>query len=388
MPRLERPLVVVSDTHLGPESPASVGRDLAKLVAANAGAEIVFSGDVFDLSFAPRYEESAEFLAALLGRVPALGAAVHRHVAAGAPITLLPGNHDAALGERPVADVFRGRLDLSEDAPVRVSPWFVRRGDVHVEHGHVYDPDNAPVHPLAEWSGRTEPLGVALTRRFVAATGASDFAHAQDTTPVSALARAFRLYRARAPGMIARYFKTAIELCAESGPAVAPHAERERTVGEGRLFAFAGDVGVAPDTVAALIGRVPPPTHLRRSDTFLRLYFDRVFATLLFAASAAAIPRRPAASLLALASFAYLAGSTLRRKDRYGNLPHLRLSEGAARIRELTSARIVVLGHTHHSVAEDGYLNTGSFAFPRESGRPYVTVDEHGRAELRSQNGS
>jgi predicted phosphodiesterase len=387
MPRLERPLVVVSDTHLGPESPVGVARDLAKLVSASKGAEIVLSGDAFDLSFAPRHEQSAEYLAALLNRAPELGTAFHRHVAGGAPITVLPGNHDAALGERPVADVFRERLGLSEGAPVRVSPWFVRRGDVHVEHGHVYDPDNAPVHPLAEWNGRTEPLGVALTRRFVAKTGASDFAHAQNATPVSSLARAFRLYRARAPGMIAHYFKTAIELCAESGPAMAPHAERERSVGEGRLFAFAGDVGVAPDTLAALIGRTPPPTHLRRKEMFLRLYFDRVFATLLLATSTVAIPRRPMASLLALASFAYLAGSTLRRKDRYGNLPRLRLSDGAARIRELTSARIVVLGHTHHSVAEHGYLNTGSFAFPGKMGRPYVTVDECGRAELRSKSG-
>lgn len=384
MPRLERPLVVVSDTHLGPESPASLGRDLAKLVADNAGSEIVLSGDVFDLSFAPRHEQSAEFLAALLDRVPELGAAIHRHVATGAPITVLPGNHDAALGERPVADVFRGRLGLSEGAPVRVSPWFVRRGDVHVEHGHVYDPDNAPVHPLAQWSGRTEPLGIALTRRFVARRGASDFAHAQNTTPASALARAFRLYRVRAPGMIASYFKTAIELCAESGPALAPHAERERRAGDARLLAFAGDVGVAPDSVAALIGRVPPATHLRRDDVLLRLYFDRVFATLLFAASATAIPRRPTASLIALASLAYLAGSTLRGKDRYGKLPRLRLSEGAARIRQLTSARVVVLGHTHHPVTEDGYVNTGSFAFPVRAGRPYVTVDEHGRAELRN----
>ena len=388
MPPLERPLVVVSDTHLGPESPLSVGRDLATLINANAGAEIVLSGDVFDLSFAPRHERSAEFLATLLDRVPELGTAVHRHVSSGAPITVLPGNHDAALGERPVADVFRGRLGLAADAPVNVCPWFVRRGDVHVEHGHVYDPDNAPVHPLAAWSGRTEPLGIALTRRFVAATGASDFSHAQDATPVSALARAFRLYRTRAPGMIAQYFRTAIELCVESGPAVAPHAERERSLGEERIGPFAGEVGVAPDTVAALIGRVPPPTHLRRQDVILRLYFDRVFATLLFAASAAAIPRRPMASLVALASLAYLAGSTLRGKDRYGHLPSLRLSEGAARIRELTGARIVVLGHTHHSLVEDGYLNTGSFAFPRQAGRPYVTVDEHGGAELRAQHGA
>jgi predicted phosphodiesterase len=43
----------------------------------------------------------------------------------------------------------------------------------------------------------------------------------------------------------------------------------------------------------------------------------------------------------------------------------------------------VVFGHTHHVVVDDGYLNTGSFAFPRGTGRPYVYVDETGAAELR-----
>jgi UDP-2,3-diacylglucosamine pyrophosphatase LpxH len=383
VPALQRPLVIVSDTHLGPESPERTARDLAALISAHPGAELVLAGDVFDLSFAPRHERSAELLTTLLGRAPELGTALHRHVSVGAPITVLPGNHDAALGERPVANVFRSRLGLVADAPVCVSPWFLRRGDVHVEHGHVYDPDNAPVHPLAEWNGRTEPLGVALTRRFVAATGASVFSHADDATPVSSLARAFRVYGPRAPGMIARYFKTALALCAESGPALAEHAARERSFGDEQLGAFARSVDVSPDAVSNLVSLAPSPTHLRRQDVFLRLYFDRVFATLLLAASTAAIPVRPSASLLSIASLAYLAGSTLRGKDRYGALPRRRLADGAARIRELTGARVVVLGHTHHSVVADGYLNTGSFAFPRGQGRPYVTVDEHGRAELR-----
>src|ERR1051325_8610454 len=104
MPRLERPLVIVSDTHLGPESPESVARDLAELIADSAGAEVVLAGDEFVLSFAPRHEQWAEFLAALMSRAPQLGAGIHRHVAGGAPIAVLPGNHDAALGEPPVAD--------------------------------------------------------------------------------------------------------------------------------------------------------------------------------------------------------------------------------------------------------------------------------------------
>jgi hypothetical protein len=365
------------------ETSSRVGGDLARLIESQPGAEVVLGGDAFDLSYALRHDAQSELLSALLDRSPELVVALRNHVAAGRPVTLLPGNHDAALCDDDVASVFRARLGVSADAPIGVSPWFVRRGDVHLEHGHVYDPDNAPVHPLAEWNEQSEPLGIALTRRFVAATGASDFSHAQDATPVRALARAFRLYGPRAPGMIASYFKTAIELCLESGPALSPRASEELAVGASRLQAFAEGCGVPGRVLTRLLADVPRPTHLSRRETFLRLYFDRVFASLLLAGSLAAIPRRPSASVMALASFAYLVGSTVRGYDRYGDLPNERLKLGAARVREATGARLVVFGHTHHVVVDDGYLNTGSFAFPRDTGRPYVLIDEHGAAELR-----
>ena len=383
MAPLARPLLVVSDTHLGAETSGRVAGDLARLVEAHPGAEIVLGGDAFDLSYALRHDAQAALLTALLERSPALVAALRKHVTASHPVTLLPGNHDAALCGDDIVGLFRDRLGVSVDAPISVSPWFIRRSDVHVEHGHVYDPDNAPVHPLAEWNEQSEPLGIALTRRFVAATGASDFSHAQDATPVRALARAFRLYGRRAPGMIASYFRTAISLCLESGPALASRASEELALGAERLSAFADSSGVPGATLAELLEQVPRPTHLSRRETFLRLYFDRVFASLVLAGSLTAIPRRPSASVMALASFAYLVGSTLRGHDRYGELPKERLQAGAARVRAATGARLVVFGHTHHVVVDDGYLNTGSFAFPRETGRPYLRIDEHGMPELR-----
>jgi UDP-2,3-diacylglucosamine pyrophosphatase LpxH len=370
--------------HLGAETSARVGRDLARLVDAHPGHEIILAGDAFDLSYALRHDAQAALLSSLLERTPELVAALHRHVASGATLTVLPGNHDAALGDEDVAGLLRERLDVASDAPVSVSPWFVRRGDLHIEHGHVYDPDNAPVHPLAEWNEKSEPLGIALTRRFVAATGASDFSHAQDATPVRALSRAFRLYGLRAPGMIASYFKTAIELCLEAGPSLSSRASEELSIGSARLQDFADRSGVPGVTLSTLLAGAPRPTHLSRRDTFLRLYFDRVFASLVLAGSLTAIPRRPAASsIMALASFAYLAGSVLRSHDRYGDLPNERLRLGASRVRAATGARVVVFGHTHHVMVDDGYFNTGSFAFPRDLGRPYVHVDEHGAPELR-----
>ena len=70
---------------------------------------------------------------------------------------------------------------------------------MHVEHGHAYDPDNAPTHPLVVPSVATEPLGVALTRRFLAPNRAFDFAHATEITPFEALARAARVFGTRMP---------------------------------------------------------------------------------------------------------------------------------------------------------------------------------------------
>jgi UDP-2,3-diacylglucosamine pyrophosphatase LpxH len=210
---LERPTLVLSDTHLALDSPRELGRDLASVISAHSSAEIVLAGDVFDLSFAPSNARSQEMLTELLSKVPEVRAALHTHASQGGPITWIPGNHDAALGEDGVARTLLASLELTAGAPVIVRPWFVRRGDVHIEHGHVYDPDNAPIHPLSAWNDRTEPLGIALTRRFVAPVGARYFSHASNSTPVDALASAFRVYGRRAPGMIARYFETAIRLC-------------------------------------------------------------------------------------------------------------------------------------------------------------------------------
>ncbi|HVW25236.1 MAG TPA: metallophosphoesterase [Polyangiaceae bacterium] len=383
MASLARPLLVVSDTHLGTDTRSHLGADLARLIDAHPEAEVVFGGDAFDLSHAPRHEDQGRLLSTLLDQSPEFVASLRRRLAAGHPVTVLAGNHDAALAGDDMGAILRARLDVTDGAPIALCPWFVRRGDVHLEHGHVYDPDNAPIHPLAEWSEQTEPLGIALTRRFVVATGAEHFSHAQDATPARSLARAFRLYGLRAPGMIASYFKTAISLCMKGGPALAPREGQERQLGASRLDEFAAESGLSGATLSDLLTQMPRPTHLSRRDLFLRLYFDRVFASLILAGSLAAIPRKPTAAITALASFAYLAGSTMRGHDRYGALPPKRLQIGAARVRETTGARLVVFGHTHHVVVDDGYLNTGSFAFPRGTGRPYVYIDKDGAAELR-----
>src|SRR5687767_943779 len=132
------------------------------------------AGDLFDLSVATP-EDAGATLARLLFRHIEVKRAFEEHVRRGAPLSIVAGNHDAALASEASRSALLDALGLARDAPVTVSPWFVRRGVLHIEHGHLYDPDNAPVHPLAPWSTETEPLGIALTRRFLAPSRALEF---------------------------------------------------------------------------------------------------------------------------------------------------------------------------------------------------------------------
>lgn len=374
--------MVVADTHVGVDEPQRLRRqvqhDLARVVAAHPGAEIVLAGDIFDLSFAPSVGASGEMLGTLLDDSGSLLGALRTHLGAGHPVTIIPGNHDAALAEPDVERRFRARLGVQADAPLSIHTWFMRRGDVHIEHGHTYDPDNAPIHPLASWDAATEPLGIQLTRHFVSRIGAGVFSHAQDSTPLKAILRAFDAYGVRAPIMIAQYFDTAIRLCIESGPRLRAVAAAERRDGEARLMDFASATGLSASVVARLEAERSAPTHLSRGAMLSRLYFDRVLATLLLTSSVVALPRRPSAAIMALGSLAYLVGSWSRGHNRYAGMPESYLRDAAVRVRESTGARLVVFGHTHREEDGDGYANTGSFGFPREPGRPYVLIGEDG----------
>lgn len=377
----KRPIVLLSDTHLGPHSSSALERDLARALHGRPGHEILLAGDVFDLSFAPSTNGASDLLASLLDRAPEFTRTLRNHVAAGHPLTIVPGNHDAALSERRVQRLLTGRLGVQAGAPITITPWFVRRGDLHIEHGHVYDPDNAPVHPLVDWSDGTEPLGIALTRRFIARVGAWHFTHAHDTTPVEALRNAFRVYRHRAPIMIAQYFHTALQICLEAGPRRTFDPKSERSAGHARVPGFAEQAGLDEADVFALLGQAPSPTHLDARAVFLRLYFDRVFATLILGTGVAALPKFPLAALPALGSLLYLCGSVARGKSRSTGMPETGLLEAAGRIRSLTGARRVIFGHTHLETDSEGYTNAGSFAFPRTPGRPYLLVDPRGGVE-------
>lgn len=357
--------------------------DLARLVRQHPGHEIVLGGDIFGLSCDPPTRDPAESVVATLKSEPELPAALRSHLSSGAPVTFVAGNHDAGIVKQGVRDSMLELLELDHAAPLTIEPWFVRRGKVHVEHGHTYDPDNAPAHPLGLWHYRSEPLGISLTRRFLARRNAFSFAHAHETTPVEGLKRAFREFGASAPLLVGQYFASAAEICLEA--AFERRFRREQEHGESALHEFAERSGVDEAALRALLDGRPSPTHASFRQTFMRLYFDRVLATLGIPVglSARLLFRSSPGMGLALLSAAYLYKSLRQGVNRYSNLPVKRLYEGAELVRRVTGAETVIFGHTHCEDEGEGYVNSASFAYTHRPARPYLRVDEHGQVTRR-----
>jgi UDP-2,3-diacylglucosamine pyrophosphatase LpxH len=376
-----KPIIVTSDLHLTADASAGTVRDLARLMRGNSGHEFILAGDVFNLSWEAPGRSARDSVLDLLSALPELASALRGHLAAGAPLTLLAGNHDAGLMSTEVRDALLHKLELAPDAALEIAPWFVRRGGVHVEHGHFYDPDNAPAHPLAVWNPATEPLGIAITRRFVRPSGAHHFSHAHETTPLAGIAKAFRVYGARTPLIIAEWFRVSGRLCLETRSA--GRFDAERSAGEAALSDFARLVELDPEVLRALLEGGAVPTHRDFRKTFMRLYFDRVFAStgLLLSGAAYLAWKSRAAGLAGLLAGLYLIQSVQRTGNRYEDLPVERLRAAAARVRELTCAETVILGHTHQVDEVPGYANSGSFGYSRH-GRPYVRVDAGGTARV------
>jgi hypothetical protein len=378
------PLVILSDLHLSHGASADTARAFAELVGQYPGHEIVLGGDVFGLSSDPRSRDPRESVGSLLEAEPGLISALRAHLVRGFSLTLIAGNHDAALTLPGMRAALLSRLELVDAAPLAIEPWFIRRGGVHVEHGHVWDPDNAPAHPLAPWSPRTEPLGIQLTRRFVARNGVWEFAHAHETTLVAGLQRAFKLFGARAPALVARYFATSSSICAET--LLNRGLGQDVLSGELSLVRQAEAADVDVDSLRALLETAPRPTHLAFRDTFLRLYFDRVLSALGIGAGAIWMltRRSPAGMALALGSGFYWSLNVQKSGSRYRNGPVLRLREGANTVAQFTGADLVVFGHTHVPEIDGRYANAGSFGYPaRGMGRPYLLLVPNAPAELR-----
>lgn len=367
--------VILGDLHLVRHTPREVTDDLAALLEQHAGDRVIFAGDLFDLSsHTPRVPRD-EAMAAALATHPSTRAALAKHVDRGGELWLVSGNHDAEVGSdefsRDLADALG--IDAAARARVRITPWFFRDGDVHVEHGHLFDPDNAPAHPLV--LGKPS-LGVHFVEEFISPAGAHRFLQANDETPLELLMSSFTWYGKRAPYVIYRYFYAAFAILAQSGPFY--DAASERAIGAERVASFARELGFDADICERLVASGAAPTTESLASTFTRLYFDRVLATIAMGGglgAALAGKGRAGALLFGLGALA-MGASWAAGHNRYrGTVPEY-LQGGAARVREATGAKLVVFGHTHREALEDGYANTGSFAFPhRAPGRPYLVLE-------------
>jgi predicted phosphodiesterase len=382
MAALERPLVIVSDVHLSHAGTREKGDALAALVRQHTDAEIILNGDIFNLSLDPPGADPQRSMLDMLEPETELREALRAHVTAGRKLSFLPGNHDASLADPRTREALLSWLGLGQNAPLEVGAWFLRRGNVHVEHGHAYDPDNAPTHPLCVPSPRSEPLGVALTRRFLAPHRAFDFAHATEITPLEALLRALRVFGTRTPVLLAHYFATAGTFCREAG--WSPALAAEFSTGDARVDAFAKAAGVEAARIRALIDDRPRPTHESFERAFFRLYFDRVVsASAIGAGLGGWVLARTGTPLgIAAAGALYLAESQRRGRNRYEGLPVKRLRAAAGRVREFMRAELVVFGHTHVAETEPGYMNPGSFTYRAGPGRPYALIDRNGQASI------
>lgn len=349
---------------------------MVKVVERAVGHELVLAGDTFNLSEDPVSGDPAASVLALLGEYSEFRSKLREHLLSGYPLTFLAGNHDAALTDPRSRQWLLAALDVTDEAALTVVPWFIRRGTVHIEHGHLLDPDNAPFHPLAPWSSDSEPLGVAVTRRFLVPCQALEFAHAHETTPMGGLARCFRLYGRRAPRVVWKYFEFAFLQCYFIGK----QARRDRYLGEARIHEQAAALALDPVEMRELLAFAPQPTHGRRFSTFRRLYLDRVVGGLLL--SVGLVAGGLGAGLLGFlpagVAASYLGFSIGRKPSRYAGLMEYRLAEGARRIAQRARLNLVVFGHTHRKDEHERYVNSGTFGYPDPEGRAYLRIHPDG----------
>jgi predicted phosphodiesterase len=367
--------IALADVHLVSSSPADVDEDLARLVSSHPGARLLVVGDLFDLSSEHPRQPEERAVRDVLGRHARVRAALGTHLEAGGELWLVAGNHDALVGSRPFRDTLASALELSAEARARLvtTPWFFRLGEVHVEHGHAYDPDNAPEHPLVH--GR-DSLGVHFVKEFIAPTGAHRYLGANDETPLALLLSAFRWYGPRGPYVVYRYFHAAFLALSRSGPFYGAHDELARA--EAHLVEFLAEHGLDRELAEQVHALRATPTTRSLRKTASRLYFDRVTATLALATGVGlAAAGKPRAALSALlGGGAIMLGSWSLGHNRFRGTVERQLELGAASIAELTGAKLVLFGHTHKEALEERYANTGSFAFPgRAPGRPYLELE-------------
>lgn len=311
--------------------------------------------------------------------------AIARFLASGNQLVLVRGNHDVdfhwsevqrafvdLLHEHSPAHIRRDALRRS----VRFCPWFYYEPELlYVEHGHEFDPmcsygdPLSPVCPRDPRRIRWTPSDVML--RYVArpTPGLSTSQHEQGT-----VASYLRLVASLGIGggarLILRFIRATARLIRDSfhHQSVCQGGSAARL---GRLFRYAKGFRVDEATVRAMVDLYATPATHTPWGLAERLYLDRL-AMLMLAAWLAAVALGVGAAgtgwdtgwslgaAVMAAALALISSRTGSRNDDPGSAMKL----GASRIAELFPARYVVMGHTHHPVAEPlrrdvSYVNLG-----------------------------
>ncbi|MEO8874437.1 MAG: hypothetical protein ABI461_02525, partial [Polyangiaceae bacterium] len=247
---------------------------------------------------------------------------------------------------------------------------------LHLEHGHRFDPDNAPAHPLVP---EGPSLGVHFVEEFIVPTGAHAYLNSNDGTPLKLFVSSFVWYGLRAPHVIARFFLTAASALQKSGDAFRASDQIDEGSKKQGDFAFEHDLELAVVEALRILGA--EPTLASTAGTFSRLYLDRVAATLAiaFGGTAFVAGARASGGIAVLLGAALMAASWSRGHDRYGGAVGERLERGANEIAKLTGNPLVVFGHSHERAVSGNYANPGSFAFAKGApGRPYLEIEDRG----------
>lgn len=381
MPKSVARTAVLADLHLMRRTPAKLTRDIVSFVDGQRGNRIVFAGDLLDLSAESDRVPSEKGIAEVLGAHPIIRRAFGEHLDHGGELWFVAGNHDAEVAAADFRSSILSSIGtrVAREEQVRATPWFFHEAGAHIEHGHLYDPDNAPAHPLSPCPS----LGVHFVEEFIAKTGAHAYLNKNDGTPLNMFLSSFKLYGPRAPYVIARFFSTSFGALLKSGPFFRA-LEREKE-GARHELRFAEEADVADEVIRALLDGRPLPTLASMKRTFLRLYLDRVAASLgiLGGATYLLSGKRGRGALLLSLGLLGMFASWSRGRNRYGGGVVRNLEEGAHRVGEITGAKFVIFGHTHREITGERYANTGSFAFPSGSpGRPYLMI-HHEEGEAR-----
>ncbi len=371
---LNRPAIILSDLHLGPTCPKDTAQAAAEVILRHPGHDVLLLGDTFDLSVDSPKMDPAQSAASHLASNPALCQSLRAQLQAGASVTLFAGNHDAQLAQPGVRARLLDQLDLTDAAPLQCGVWCMRRGALHLEHGHSYDPDNSHTHPLAAPTMTTEPLGIAMMRNVLSPANSLFFAHAHEMTPWAGLTQAFVRLGANAPRLIARYYLEAMRIFMRATPGLFAAELRD---GDEQLIDYARAQALDVAQLKHVLELRAAPRHHNRRDVFFRLYLDRSLATALWWSCTAlgVWTKAPAYWGLSGLGLMYLGVSLSFGKNRYSGNLLPRLRDAALEIRRRVDARAVVFGHTHVEEQCPGYVNNGSFGFGGKRGRRYLLLD-------------